>query len=81
MSEDDLLAMAPRVKAITAEHAVHFLWVPPHMILTGGRILEAWGFTFRRGSAACGFLSVRAVSGEAGRAARCCDQRQQVRRG
>lgn len=46
MSEDSLLAMAPRVRAITAEHAVHFMWVAPHLILVAARILEAWGFEY-----------------------------------
>ena len=47
MTEAELLAMADEIKRITAEHAVHYMWISPHMLPIGFRILEAWGFEFR----------------------------------
>jgi N6-adenosine-specific RNA methylase IME4 len=47
MTEAELVAMADEIKRITAEHAVHYMWISPHMLPIGFRILDAWGFEFR----------------------------------
>jgi len=45
MSNKDLMHL--RVGDLAAEDSVHFLWVTGPFMLTGIRLLQAWGFTYK----------------------------------
>lgn len=47
MSNEALIGMAPEIQRITPDHALHFMWVPPRLVLFGGQLLETWGFKYR----------------------------------
>lgn len=48
MRTDDIVALAPRVRALAADDAYLFLWVTDAFLPDGLRVMSAWGFDYKR---------------------------------